>query len=176
LNSIEYLRCVARGFLLESPVQIVRFSDPHLSTRRGALQEGRHQLTINHQNAWAGSILLMNALGTTSWNFLEGLLKQLIPLCHYGEEISETALNSMLAAIKGIAPRDETEAMLAAQMVAIHSATMTAAGQLMYARGPEQDLVCTRLNKFARTYAAQVEAFKKYRSGGEQTSRSSTSP
>jgi hypothetical protein len=26
------------GFLLESPVQIVRFSHPHLSTRRGALQ------------------------------------------------------------------------------------------------------------------------------------------
>jgi hypothetical protein len=26
------------GFLLESPVQIVRFSAPHLSTRRGALQ------------------------------------------------------------------------------------------------------------------------------------------
>src|SRR5437667_12135090 len=38
LNSIEYLRCVAMGFLLESPVQIVRFSAPHLSTRRGALQ------------------------------------------------------------------------------------------------------------------------------------------
>jgi hypothetical protein len=28
------------GFLLESPVQIVRFSHPHLSTRRGALQNG----------------------------------------------------------------------------------------------------------------------------------------
>jgi hypothetical protein len=38
LNSIEYLRCVAMGILLESPVQIVRFSHPDLSTRRGALQ------------------------------------------------------------------------------------------------------------------------------------------
>src|SRR5262245_55764787 len=35
---MEYLRCVAMGFLLESPVQIGRFSHPHLSTRRGALQ------------------------------------------------------------------------------------------------------------------------------------------
>jgi hypothetical protein len=31
-------RCLAMGFLLESPVQIVRFSQLHLSTRRGALQ------------------------------------------------------------------------------------------------------------------------------------------
>ena len=31
---------LGHGFLLESPVQIVRFSHPHLSTRRGALQSG----------------------------------------------------------------------------------------------------------------------------------------
>ena len=75
----------------------------------------------------------------------------------------------MIAAIKGIAPRDETEAMLAAQMVATHNLTMATARQVMDARGPEQDLASTRYNKLARTYATQVEALKKYRSGGEQT-------
>src|SRR4029077_14091840 len=51
-----------------------------------------------------------------------------------------------------------------------HDATMTAARQLAHARGAaEQDAASNRLNKLARTYAAQMEALKKYRSAGEQT-------
>ena len=34
---------------------------------------------------------------------------------------------------------------------------------------PQQDSASTMLNKLARTFAAQVEALKKYRSAGEQT-------
>jgi hypothetical protein len=76
----------------------------------------------------------------------------------------------MLGTIKGIAPRDEIEAMLAAQMTAIHNATMSAARHLVDARGVvEQDAASNRFNKLARTYAAQMEALKKYRSSGEQT-------
>src|SRR4029077_14450339 len=51
-----------------------------------------------------------------------------------------------------------------------HDATMTAARQLAHARGAaEQDAASNRLNKLARTYAAQMEALKKYRSADEQT-------
>src|SRR5262249_27268811 len=39
LNSIEWLRCLAMGFPLESPVQLADSHLPHLSTPRGALQE-----------------------------------------------------------------------------------------------------------------------------------------
>src|SRR5215472_2470394 len=38
LNSIECMRCLAMGFLLESPVQLADSHLPHLSTPRGALQ------------------------------------------------------------------------------------------------------------------------------------------
>src|SRR5215471_9913777 len=38
LNSIERVRCLAMGFLLESPVQLADSHLPHLSTPRGALQ------------------------------------------------------------------------------------------------------------------------------------------
>src|SRR5215470_13004493 len=38
LNSIECVRCLAMGFLLESPVQLADSHLPHLSTPRGALQ------------------------------------------------------------------------------------------------------------------------------------------
>src|SRR5215831_19874494 len=39
LNSIECVRCLAMGFLLESPVQLADSHLPHLSTPRGALQD-----------------------------------------------------------------------------------------------------------------------------------------
>src|SRR6516164_6824315 len=38
LNSIECVRCLAMGFLLESPVQLADSHLPHLSTPMGALQ------------------------------------------------------------------------------------------------------------------------------------------
>src|SRR5216683_1214317 len=37
LNSIECVRCLAMGFLLESPVQLADSQVPHLSIPRGAL-------------------------------------------------------------------------------------------------------------------------------------------
>src|SRR6516162_8988835 len=40
LNSIECVRCLAMGFLLESPVQLADSHLPHLSTPRGALHLG----------------------------------------------------------------------------------------------------------------------------------------
>ena len=76
----------------------------------------------------------------------------------------------MLAVVAGINPRDETEALLAAQMAAIHNATMVAARRLNHIETiPQQDSASTMLNKLARTFASQVEALKKYRSAGEQT-------
>jgi hypothetical protein len=134
------------------------------------IEDGKQQLAIDHRSQYVGGILLMNALGTASANFLGGLMGQLSVLARRGEEISEDKLNFMLGSIKGIAPRDEIEAMLAAQMTAIHNASMTAARQLIDARGVvEQDAASNRFNKLARTYAAQMEALKKYRSAGEQT-------
>ena len=79
-------------------------------------------------------------------------------------------LNFMLSVVAGINPRDETEALLASQMAAIHNATMVAARRLNHVETiTQQDSASTMLNKLARTFASQVEALKKYRSAGEQT-------
>jgi hypothetical protein len=40
LNSIECVRCLVMGFLLESPGQLADSQVPYLSTRTGALQSG----------------------------------------------------------------------------------------------------------------------------------------
>jgi hypothetical protein len=78
----------------------------------------------------------------------------------------------MLSVVKGIEPRDQLEAMLAAQMAATHNAMMTFARQLNLVENiPQQDSAERAFNKLARTFSAQVEALKRYRSRGEQTVR-----
>jgi len=75
----------------------------------------------------------------------------------------------MIAAVKEIGPRDGVEAMLATQMAAVHIAMMTFARRLAQVETiPQQDSAEKAFNKLARTYVAQVEALKRYRTGGEQ--------
>jgi hypothetical protein len=86
-----------------------------------------------------------------------------------GQGPSEKAVNFMLAVIKGIEPRDEIEAMLGAQMAAVHMASMTFARRLAHVENiPQQDAAQNAFNKLARTFAAQMSALKEYRSKGEQ--------
>ena len=57
-------------------------------------------------------------------------------------------------------------------MAAIHNATIVAAARLTRVETiTQQDSASNMLNKLARTFTAQVEALKKYRSAGEQTIR-----
>jgi hypothetical protein len=124
---------------------------------------------IDHPDLLIGQIALMKAIGTTDGEFLEGLLTQLANAGSQGPKADERGINFILAVVKGIEPRDQIEAMLAAQMAAVHNATMTFARRLAHVDNiPQQDSAQTAFNKLARTFAAQVEALKRYRSGGEQ--------
>ena len=84
-------------------------------------------------------------------------------------QIDELGPNFMVSVVKGIQPRDQIEAMLAAQMAAVHMATMRFARRLAHVDNiPQQDSAERAFNKLARTFAAQMEALKRYRTGGEQ--------
>ena len=75
----------------------------------------------------------------------------------------------MLSVMKGVQPRDQLEAMLAAQMAAVHMATMTIAQRLAHVENiPQQDSAERAFNKLSRTFTTQMEALKRYRTGGEQ--------
>jgi hypothetical protein len=111
----------------------------------------------------------LKAIGTTDGDFLEGFIKQLVDVGSQGSVVDESGANFMLAVVEGVEPRDQIEAMLAAQMAAVHMATMTFARRLAHVDNiPQQDSAQNAFNKLARTFAAQVEALKRYRSGGEQ--------
>jgi hypothetical protein len=111
----------------------------------------------------------MQALGTASVDFSHGLLGQLANAASKGPKADEDATNFALAVVTGLEPRDEIEAMLAAQMAAVHLATMTFARRLNHVDNlAQQDSAERAFNKLARTFTAQMEALKRYRTGGEQ--------
>ena len=126
-------------------------------------------ISPDHPDQDVGAGLLMQALGTADNDFIDGLLHQLADASSKGRRVDESRLNFMLAVIKGTNPKDQLEAMLAAQMAAIHVATMRFARQLTGAENLEQqDSAESALNKLSRTFTTQMEALKRYRSGGEQ--------
>jgi hypothetical protein len=130
---------------------------------------GVAQISPDHACPSVGLTLLMKALGTTDADFLDALLGQLADAGRQGREVDERGLNFMLSVVKGIAPKDQLETMLAAQMAAVHMATMTFARRLNHVENiPQQDSAERAFNKLARTFATQLEALKRYRTGGEQ--------
>jgi len=127
------------------------------------------RLQIDHPDVAIGHVLLMEALGTAQSDFMDGLIKQLVNVGTQGTTTDERGTNFILAMVTGIEPKDQVEAMLAAQMAAVHNATMTFARRLNHVENiPQQDSAERAFNKLARTFAAQVEALKRYRTGGQQ--------
>jgi hypothetical protein len=141
-------------------------SGPRLKVTTDAANHTK--IAIEHPYEAFGQISLMKAIGTSDSDFYGGLICQLVDASRESAP-SEKATNFMLAVVKGIEPRDQIEAMLAAQMAAVHMASMTFARRLAHAENiPQQDSAERAFNKLTRTFAAQMSALKEYRSKGEQ--------
>ena len=78
--------------------------------------------------------------------------------------------DNTMAILQGINPQDEIEGMLAVQMVGVHNMAMEAMRLVMISNQyPEaRDCNANRANKLLKTFALQLEALKKYRTGGQQ--------
>ena len=100
----------------------------------GELRRGKNLATINvdHADNTVGTVVLMRAIGTTDAPLPPPAPFAQIVDASKGAEASESGANFMLAVVKGIEPRDQVEAMLAAQMAAVHTATMTFARRLAH--------------------------------------------
>jgi hypothetical protein len=130
------------------------------------------QMMPDGVHADAAAARLMNALGVADLDLAERLMTQIINTTHLRsskEPISAETLNAALAAVTGIAPRDEAEAMLAAQMVGVHWLAMDLLSKV--GSTTDRTLLNDRGNlavKLLRTFPAQIDALKRYRSAGEQ--------
>ena len=131
-------------------------------------KDGAIKASAEHPMPSLGTALAMEALATADHDFFDGLLGQLAHLST-GKMPDERGLNFVLAMIRGIGPKDEVETLLAAQMAAVHMATLGFARRLSGVENiPQQDSASNAFNKLARTFAVQLEALKRYRTGGEQ--------
>jgi hypothetical protein len=146
--------------------------------RHFAQRDDRPRLKLQNKKVQVGNddavdtVLLMDAVGTVDQDFFNGLVNQLVAVSTDTEagKISEGRLNFMLSVIKGVKPRDQVEAMLAAQMAAVHLASMSLAQQLVNVQSIDhQDSAERAFNKLTRTFATQMEALKRYRIRAEQS-------
>jgi hypothetical protein len=155
--------CVAVGAYLDRAEIRAPMARTKVETKSGVTH-----LSFDHANQAVGLALVANAFGTGSSNFAAGVLGQLADVSRTGAEVKSTELDFMLTVVRGIGPKDETEALLAAQMAAIHNASMSAARRLNHVDTTAQlDSNSNALNKLARTFATQMEALKRYRSSCE---------
>lgn len=78
--------------------------------------------------------------------------------------------NNAMAILNGIQPQDEIEGMLSVQMIAVHNMAMDTMKRAMIegqtVEGRESNI--NHATKMLRTFAAQMEALKRYRTGGQQ--------
>jgi hypothetical protein len=108
---------------------------------------------------------LMDSFGITDPHFIAPLYSQLGEADGLGGDGVEFAA----AVIRGSNPHDQLEVMQVAQMAVMHWAAMKYLRQVGDWRGTgDQDLAVSTATKLARTFIAQMEALKRYRTGGEQ--------
>jgi hypothetical protein len=154
---------------LSAVIERIESTPPHARMKVEARPDATH-LSWEHPSQPIAAALWANALGTGDLEFAGVVFEQLAQLARSGSHVGEKELNHMLSLVRGLAPRDSTEALLVTQMAAIHCATMASARRLAQAETREGlDSHASALNKFARTFASQMEALKRYRTGGEQT-------
>ncbi len=91
-------------------------------------------------------------------------------LAHSDAEERVNKSYAAIGALAGIGPKDEMEAMLAAQMVAAHNAAMECYRRAMIleqtSEGRKDNL--NQAAKLSRTHATLVEALNKHRGKGQQ--------
>ena len=137
---------------------------------------GRRKMKVSPPHSDVGGYFctLNKTFGTAPVDFSQGCQGWLANIVTRSgsEGPTEPDLNAALAAVGGIEPRDEAEAMLAVQMVATFETAMSMLGTAKHADLVDHSEKYGNLAvKMMRTYTAQVEALAKLRRKGEQTVR-----
>ncbi len=122
-------------------------------------------------------VKLSETFGTTDSDLQCHLLEQLVyafkgTISNDGQDnkVAVVATNKAMAILNGIQPRDEIEGMLAVQMIGVHNIAMSTIGLAMIDSqtfvGKQTSI--TQATKMLNIFITQLEALKKYRTGGQQ--------
>ena len=137
---------------------------------------GESQITREEPKGQLYEVKMLEALGTPDSDLQNRLLEQVIQTVNgtvsndgFDNDKVVSAYNSTMAILTGIQPQDEIEGMLTVQMIGVHNMAMECMGKAT--RTDRVNFMSTYMNgatKSLRTFVAQMEALKKYRSGGQQ--------
>ena len=98
------------------------------------------KFSVDHPDQPVGTLALMRAIGTSDLDFYDGLMGYLDNASRGQNALSRNGTNFILSVVRGIEPRDQIEATLAAQMPAVQTASMTFARRLAHVENiPQQD-------------------------------------
>ncbi|WP_018182123.1 hypothetical protein [Kaistia granuli] len=131
--------------------------------------DGTPLMCCPHDDPTGFTVHLKETFGSSSFDFAwrqVGLVRTAVNATDRDE------MNAALAFVGGLKPADEIEAALAVQMVGVHEASVRLLATAMKASTIDaQERYINMATKMQRTFTAQVEAMKRYRSSGEQTIR-----
>ena len=138
-----------------------------------ALKPAKTPITVVTDDPEDRKGLLKNIGGSQSdrWNnTLANQAVQALWVQNSSPEEREKQATATVAALMGIAPQDELEGMMAAQLIAAHNAAMECYRRAMIGEqtfeGRRENLA--QANKLSRTYAALLEALNRHRGKGQQ--------
>jgi len=134
--------------------------------------DGIGRMTIGESGGVEERLRLMAALGTYDLDFLGPLLSQVGNGVSVNGELQEDSLQFVISFIKSIGPESEVEAMLAAQMAAVHICALDASRRYLWSSSlAGKDSAERAMTKMTRTFTTQMETLKKYRAKAQQTVR-----
>jgi hypothetical protein len=128
-------------------------------------------VVANDPDDLKGALKSIGGSKSDHWNSL--LAKQTLQTLwtkHSDPETRNRQMSATVAAMASIAPRDELEGMMAAQLIAAHNAAMECYRRAMIGEqtfeGRRENL--SQANKLSRTYATLIDALNHHRGKGQQ--------
>lgn len=137
-------------------------------------KSGNHTIDFQNPDDCLKFVQFTEAIGTADRDLQVYLLQQVMTAFKGIEDENKEKIasiaNNALAMLNGIQPQDEIEGMLAVQMVGVHNMAMETLGRAILNSqtfaGKETNV--NQATKMLRTFIAQMEALKNYRTGGQQ--------
>ena len=128
-------------------------------------------VVANDPDALKGKLKAIGGSQSDHWNnTLANQAVKTLWIAHSDKDTCDRQYAATVAALIGIGPKDEIEAMIAAQLLAAHNAAMECYRRAMIRdqtfEGHCENL--TQANKLSRTYAVLLDALNRHRGKGHQ--------
>src|SRR5215213_10755978 len=128
-------------------------------------------IQVRHPSDETGDLKFLGGSASDDFNtILANQVTNALWLARADEDERQKRMSAAVAGLAGIAPKDELEGMLGAQLIAAHSAAMECYRRAMIPEQPFEGWreALTQANKLSRTYAALLEALNRHRGKGHQ--------